>query len=156
MTAKAALNCADLQANPPIGPLLDPRANPSVRATTQIGQEAAFFEVSGWRLCARISPLDARTLRTGASSMATRSSPNCGKRSIRRTPAEVSRLQFSFHARDDLREIFNYIAQDNPEAAARVRDRLEKKCRTLADYPYMGREREDITSDLYSFPVAEF
>ena len=59
-------------------------------------------------------------------------------------------------AQKDLLEIWQYIAQDNPDAADKILDRIDKKCRALADYPYMGREREDIHLGLYSFPVNNY
>lgn len=43
-------------------------------------------------------------------------------------------------ARDDLKEIRRYIADDNPEAAVRVVQGLLKRCRMLAERPYLGHQ----------------
>jgi plasmid stabilization system protein ParE len=40
-------------------------------------------------------------------------------------------------ARDDLREIREYIGLDNPDAALRVVDDLRRRCRALARRPYL-------------------
>jgi toxin ParE1/3/4 len=49
-------------------------------------------------------------------------------------------------ARDDLREIVSYIAQDNPAAALRVGERILRSVEALKSMPQMGRmvpERQD-------------
>lgn len=67
----------------------------------------------------------------------------------------MARLTITAHARADLREIHSYIAKDNPEAARRVVERLRAKARRLAQTPGMGRSREDLRPDLFSFPVGQ-
>jgi toxin ParE1/3/4 len=42
-------------------------------------------------------------------------------------------------ARDDLREIVAFIAQDNPQAAVIFRDRLIAEAETLVRLPHRGR-----------------
>ena len=42
-------------------------------------------------------------------------------------------------ARDDLRDIVDFIAQDNPQAAVIFRDRLIAEAETLIRFPYRGR-----------------
>jgi toxin ParE1/3/4 len=42
-------------------------------------------------------------------------------------------------ARDDLREIVAFIAQDNPQAAVTFRDRLIAETETLVRFPQRGR-----------------
>jgi len=68
----------------------------------------------------------------------------------------MARFSHSRQARADLVEIWNYIAEDNPQAADKLLDRIDKKCRTLAQYPYMGRERDDIKRGVFSFPVRNY
>jgi plasmid stabilization system protein ParE len=46
----------------------------------------------------------------------------------------------------DLFDIWNFIAQDNPEAADRVEAAIFHSCDFLADRPLAGRERKDLTS----------
>ena len=42
-------------------------------------------------------------------------------------------------ARKDLLDIFDYILEDDPQAAARVLDRIEEAVGLLTDHPGMGR-----------------
>ena len=59
-------------------------------------------------------------------------------RTIRRTAA----------AEDDLLEIWRTIAADNPAAADRVLDAIERKCQLLAMFPEAGPARDDIAPGL--------
>lgn len=56
----------------------------------------------------------------------------------------------SFHltprARADLEAIWEYIADDNLEAADRVLDGLQSACSMLGQNPAIGHLREDLTS----------
>ena len=49
-------------------------------------------------------------------------------------------------ARQDIKEIWSYIARDSIEAAARVRQEIRDNCRLLAQHPYIGHERDDLTT----------
>lgn len=49
-------------------------------------------------------------------------------------------------ATDDLMAVQDYIAQDDPAAAARVIDKCFSCFSLLADTPLIGHRREDITS----------
>lgn len=52
-------------------------------------------------------------------------------------------------ARADLLAIVDYISDDNPDAAQRVKDDIEEKVGTLARFPGMGRTgRVDGTREL--------
>jgi toxin ParE1/3/4 len=57
----------------------------------------------------------------------------------------------SRHAEDDLLEIWRYIARDNPDAADRVLDRIERVVELLAHHPLMGAARPDLRKDLRYF-----
>jgi toxin ParE1/3/4 len=59
-------------------------------------------------------------------------------------------------AETDLEEIWWYIAQDNPNAADRLLDKVEEVCQTLARFPKMGTNREDLLPGLRSFPVDNY
>lgn len=50
----------------------------------------------------------------------------------------MATLFFSAAARDDLREIVDYIARDKPEAALRWLERIRTKCELHAANPEMG------------------
>lgn len=60
----------------------------------------------------------------------------------------MSSLSFSPDASQDLDDIYNYIAQRDPRAAARLIADIEQRCRTLAQFPGTGRSREDLSPGL--------
>ena len=55
---------------------------------------------------------------------------------------------FSFHpeAETDLNEIWDFIAEDNVDAADRVRDEIFEALRALVRTPHQGHRRGDLTS----------
>jgi len=55
----------------------------------------------------------------------------------------MKRYHLSGPAQRDLREIRNYIAADSVTAAICFVDLLKTKCQRLAEFPGMGREREE-------------
>ena len=60
----------------------------------------------------------------------------------------MTRCEFSRQARDDLREIHDFIAQDSPRAATRFVMQLEEQCRKLATFPEMGQVCDDLAPSL--------
>ena len=68
----------------------------------------------------------------------------------------MSRPFFSPAARRDLLEILDYIAQDNAPAAVSFVDKLEAKCRQLAELPDMGFRRDDLAPELRAWPVGNY
>lgn len=52
--------------------------------------------------------------------------------------------RFSQAALRDLQDILDYIAQDNPAQARRVRDALRERCRRLADFPEAAPQRPEL------------
>ena len=48
-------------------------------------------------------------------------------------------IRLSPEAEQDLTEIFDYILQDNPGAANKILDAIEKELRYLSKHPHMGR-----------------
>jgi toxin ParE1/3/4 len=62
------------------------------------------------------------------------------------------RVRFTQRAIDDLTDIFNYIEQENPHAAARVVSRIERLALELGDVPGMGAATEK--HGIRRFPVA--
>ena len=68
----------------------------------------------------------------------------------------MSRCEFTSRARDDLRDIHDYIAQNNPQNARLPIDRLERHCHNLADSPYIGVSREEYTPQLRSFVIGRY
>jgi plasmid stabilization system protein ParE len=65
----------------------------------------------------------------------------------------VSGSQFVLtpQARTDLFEIWNYIAEDSPENADRVLERLYDAFTRLAQTPGMGHRREDLADRRHRF-----
>jgi toxin ParE1/3/4 len=59
-------------------------------------------------------------------------------------------------ARLDLVEIGAYIAQGNPRAADHWLTLIDRKCRTLAFTPTIGRKRDELASGLRSFPIGDY
>lgn len=68
----------------------------------------------------------------------------------------MSRCVFTDQAIQDLDEIHDFIAADDPSAAARLIDEIEQKCQAIAQAPGMGRARNELASSLRSFPVGRY
>jgi plasmid stabilization system protein ParE len=58
----------------------------------------------------------------------------------------MSRYQLTLQAVNDLFEIWEFIAADNPAAADRVEEVIFRTCAFLADSPRAGRTRTDLTN----------
>jgi toxin ParE1/3/4 len=57
----------------------------------------------------------------------------------------MGKVHFTHRARQDLLDIWIYIAPRNSEAAAdAIYDRIEEACRQLRDYPQLGPARLEI------------
>ena len=65
------------------------------------------------------------------------------------------RLRVTPQAWEDLREIEEYIGQDNPKAAVSFVQRLIERCNELCDTPGMGRKRDDLALGMRSSRVNE-
>jgi len=50
-------------------------------------------------------------------------------------------------ARNDLQEIWTYIAGDNPVAADKIETDIYKACEILAENPRLGHKRPDLTDE---------
>lgn len=64
--------------------------------------------------------------------------------------------QLSPAAERDLEEIEDFIAADDPAAAARVIDDIEAACELVATHPGVGRPRDEIAPGVLSFPVGKY
>jgi toxin ParE1/3/4 len=58
------------------------------------------------------------------------------------------RLIRTRRARQDLVDIWRYIAQDNPAAADGLLDRIDAACQALLNFPELGSLRDDIRPGL--------
>lgn len=66
----------------------------------------------------------------------------------------MKRVIFTHAARQDLLDIWLYIAANNSEAVGdRVYDHIADSCRRLAEYPELGRSRSEIADDARSLLV---
>jgi toxin ParE1/3/4 len=63
----------------------------------------------------------------------------------------MPRLVIAPEARQDLREIRDYIATNDPRAARRVVTRLRDMTRMLAAAPTIGRNRPELGAEIRSF-----
>jgi toxin ParE1/3/4 len=59
-------------------------------------------------------------------------------------------------AEDDLVEIWLYIAAENPNAADRLLEEIDRTCDLLADNPLLGRARPDIAPELRYLPIGNY
>jgi plasmid stabilization system protein ParE len=55
---------------------------------------------------------------------------------------------YDFHpeAEDDINAIWDYIAEDSPDAADRTIDKIVAAIEALVPFPYRGHRRPDLTS----------
>jgi toxin ParE1/3/4 len=56
----------------------------------------------------------------------------------------LGRLRFSNRARQDLLDIWVYIAERNPRAADKVFDLIQRRCQDLREHVQLGPARPDI------------
>ena len=68
----------------------------------------------------------------------------------------MNQFRISDTARADLNEIWFYIAQDDPEAADRFIRVLVSRFPKIAAAPELGRQREELSPRLRSFPVGRY
>lgn len=63
---------------------------------------------------------------------------------------------FSPAARDDLMEIAEYIAQDNPLRAMSFIDELDSRCDALGNAPGIGTQRPELGQGICGFPHGRY
>jgi toxin ParE1/3/4 len=68
----------------------------------------------------------------------------------------MARIVRTFPARDDLRQIWVYIAQHNLAAADRLIDEIERSLRLLARNPQMGQAVEQYRAGLRQFTAGNY
>jgi toxin ParE1/3/4 len=56
----------------------------------------------------------------------------------------------------DLEEIAAYVAAERASAVGGVLDTIEAACRLVAEYPSVGRARDEIDEGVRSFPVGAY
>jgi toxin ParE1/3/4 len=68
----------------------------------------------------------------------------------------MPRITRSPRARQDLIDIWTWIAADNPKAADRLLDLIHEKLLLLAENPRLGPVRPDIAPGLRLFPLRRY
>lgn len=68
----------------------------------------------------------------------------------------ASRVRRTSLAEQDLEDIWFFVAQDSPDAADRLLDKIEDSIKLLAENPYLGPARPDIASELRYHPVGHY
>ena len=67
-----------------------------------------------------------------------------------------SKLILSDQAKDDLVEIWLYIASDSPATADKFVDYLYEQCEHLRSNPEMGRKRDELVHNIRCLPVKKY
>jgi toxin ParE1/3/4 len=65
-------------------------------------------------------------------------------------------IRIAERAQEDLLEIWEYIARENPESAERLLQTFREKFELLLGHPLIGRERNEIFIGLRSFPAGRY
>lgn len=66
------------------------------------------------------------------------------------------RLLLTPAAKQDLRDIWRYLSQQNEAAADRLLDRLERRMEELRNYPELGPSREEVQPRLRHLLAAPY
>jgi toxin ParE1/3/4 len=59
-------------------------------------------------------------------------------------------------AAQDLQEIHDYLFAKNPDTANKFLDAMAQKFEILANFPKMGRKRDELLPILRSFPIDDY
>ncbi len=68
----------------------------------------------------------------------------------------MSRYFFSIQAKQDLKQIVDRIARDNPAAARRLAAEIKRKAKATAEFPEMGHSYADLLPSLRGFFVGDY
>ncbi|MCY3956002.1 MAG: type II toxin-antitoxin system RelE/ParE family toxin [Nitrospira sp.] len=68
----------------------------------------------------------------------------------------MSRIVHRPLALQDLDDIWDYIAQDNPQVADHFIDKVEKQCRLLAEFPNIGTSCDALSPGLRFLVVDKY
>ena len=68
----------------------------------------------------------------------------------------MARVVRASAAKADAREIWVYIAQDNPDAADRLLDRFDDLFRLLLSQPFLGKSVEELAQKLRFVPIGNY
>jgi toxin ParE1/3/4 len=68
----------------------------------------------------------------------------------------TKRYTLSLQARQDLKDIKDYIARDSLDRAEDFVNSIAERFRVLASFPSMGRQYESLAANLRGFPVGNY
>lgn len=70
----------------------------------------------------------------------------------------MSRIcRFTAPASRDIESIMDYVAENSSfDAAERLLDKIEDKCKRLIGFPNMGQKRDELALNVRSFPVDSY
>jgi toxin ParE1/3/4 len=68
----------------------------------------------------------------------------------------MKRCILSAQARQDLKDIKNYIARDSLDNAERFVDSIAERFQALANFPGMGRSYDNLSPLLRGFPISNY
>jgi toxin ParE1/3/4 len=68
----------------------------------------------------------------------------------------MNSYSLSDQAVQDLDDICDYIAQQNPSAASNLFDAIRQKCRQIAEFPNMGKSYKHLSNELRGFVVGDY
>ncbi|MBP0016041.1 MAG: type II toxin-antitoxin system RelE/ParE family toxin [Cyanobacteria bacterium SBLK] len=68
----------------------------------------------------------------------------------------MSYYSFSDKAIRDLDAICSYIAENDPRAASKLFDKIRQKCKSVANFPNMGKSYEQFAPGLRGFIVNNY
>jgi len=68
----------------------------------------------------------------------------------------MGKVAYRPKARHDLKEVYRYIAEFNPRAAAATLRNINAKAELLAASPQMGQAAHELAANLRRFPVGNF
>ncbi|SKB11555.1 conserved hypothetical protein [Planktothrix sp. PCC 11201] len=68
----------------------------------------------------------------------------------------MSRYLITLPAKQDLREINNYLTRFSPVAVRQINEKIQQQFKRLADFPNMGQSCNELSEGLRRFPVEDY
>jgi toxin ParE1/3/4 len=68
----------------------------------------------------------------------------------------MAQFHLSRDAKTDLLEIWSYIAEDSFKSADKLLDKFEQTFEKLAEFPGIGRARDELAQGIRSFPEGNY
>lgn len=68
----------------------------------------------------------------------------------------MSRYLITLPAKQDLREINNYLTRFSPVAVRQINHKIKQQFKRLADFPNMGQSCHQLSEGLRRFPIEDY